>query len=141
MKKIIFYECELCRRRYTEKKHAEECERAKPPEYPIGCIYGDHKDSMYKNITFAVAKNRFTGHLNVGSSWACRDNGYGDSLGENTCGGNSLMLDKYHANLDFNHPTFKRMVNWLKSQNIPITVWDGEKAVPLSEYMSIDKTS
>lgn len=135
MKKIVQYECDICRQRYSEKEEAEKCEaRAFADEYPIGCMYGDHeKGSFYENITFAVATNDTDHHINLGASWACRDNGSGDSLGESLCSGNSLNLNNFDANLDFEHPTFKRMVEYLKSQNIPITIWDGENPVPFEK--------
>lgn len=60
MKKIVFYECEVCRQRYEDKKWAEKCEaKGNAKEYPIGCIYGNHeKGAFYENITFAVATNK-----------------------------------------------------------------------------------
>ncbi len=143
MRKIIEYQCEICFGVYREKKNAEACEaRGLPEGYPTGCLYGTTNDpkSFYAGITFAVAKNimgtRVSGHINMGSSWACRDiPGVGDSLGSRRCGSGSLKLSEYDANLDPEHPTFKRMVDWLKSQDIPITVWDGKKAIPLEEYL------
>lgn len=137
MKKIVFYECEVCRQRYEDKKWAEKCEaKGNAKEYPIGCIYGNHeKGAFYENITFAVATNKTWRHMNEGASWACRDNGAGDSLGESMCSGNSLSLREHDSKLDRNHPTFKRMVKWLQENNIPVTVWDGMKAVPYKKWM------
>lgn len=142
MKKIIKWKCELCGHIYDRKMYAVKCEEKGLPEtYPIGCLYGDHEpDAFYTDITFAVASNVFDeggslGHHNVGGSWACRDNGSGDTLGKHKCGGTFLRLSDHLANLDPEHPTFKRMVDWLKSQDIPITVWNGKKAIPLEEYL------
>lgn len=138
-KKIVYYECEICRRQYDHEKHAIECEaRGYGKEYPIGCIYGDHtKGAFYEKITFAVAENQIDGHYNSGCSWACRDNGPGDSLGDKRCAGPSLNLTHYNDKdfLDRNAGHFKRMVAWLKSQNIPITIWNGKKAVPYEEWI------
>lgn len=133
MKTIVQYECEICRQKYNYKS-AQACEaRGYAKEYPIGCIYGNHeKGAFYENITFAVAINVIDGHANFGSSWACRDTGAGDSLTE-TCGVNSLKLNISHSKLDFEHPTFKRMVEHLKSINIPITIWNGKTAIPYKE--------
>jgi len=126
MKKIIKYECEICRRQFKTECDCKNCEdMGEAPPYPIGCIY---ENPFYEDITFAVAHNNHDGHANFGSSWACRDNGYGDSLGVNQCGGVSLKLNK-NNNVDPTTPHFKRMVKWLRSQSIDITVWDGEKAV------------
>lgn len=136
MKMIILYKCEICGYMSRNKKEVEKCElRGYGKEYPIGCIYGNHSEnSFYKDITFAVAKNRTKkSHFNFGYSWACRDNGAGDSIGKNMCGGGGLYLSKSNGKLNFNHPTFKRMVMFLKYKNIPITIWDGEKAVKFDE--------
>jgi len=95
-------------------------------------IYGNHYDSrhIYKNITFAVAEIELYEHLNISSSWACRDGMYyGDSLGKNTCGMNSLNLNEYDSKLNFEHPTFKRMVAYLLKNNIPITIWNGKEPI------------
>lgn len=131
MIKITEWQCDICGRRYTSKGLAKECEEnGAAVEYPIGTIYGNHeKGAFYENITFAVATNDTKNHINTGGSWACRDTGYGDSLGESMCGGNSLNLNDYDAKLDFEHPTFKRMVEYLKSQGIPIYIWDGKNPV------------
>lgn len=142
MKKIVRYQCEICNVKYKEKSSALACEdKGLGEEYPIGCLWGNHDpDAFYTDITFAVASNIVKvwhlGHFNAGSSWACRDNGSGDTLGDSKCGTTFLDLNSYSAKLDPEHPTFKRMVDWLESQNIPVTVWDGKKAVPLEEYLS-----
>ncbi len=131
----IQYQCEICDNYYDTEKEALECEAKSKVSYPIGCIYGNHtSEGFYKDITFAVANNHFRMHTNIGGSWACRDNNhFGDSLGEETCGGNSLELNEYQGKVNKNHPTFKRMITWLKSQNIPITVWNGKEAIPYND--------
>lgn len=131
MKIVTWYECDVCRARYCTPEEAFACEsKPAPPVYPIGLIYGNHQDSMYRNITFAIATEELDGHMNISSSWACRDNSYGDSLDECTCGSGHLILYKCHSRLNKKHPTFIRMVYYLKSRSIPITIWDGKKAVP-----------
>jgi len=105
-------------------------------------IFASHGDGdFYENITFALAKNRIEGHANNMSLWACRDNGAGDSLGEQRCGGGPVpkVESDYGTNIDVEHPTFKRMVKWLKSQDIFVTVWDGEIAVPLDDFLAEKK--
>lgn len=141
MKVIVRYQCEICNGRYEEEDSALACEnKGLAEEYPIGCLWGNHKpEAFYTNITFAVAGNSIGpghhGHLNCGASWACRDNGSGDSLGDQRCGSGTLKLTDWDAHLDPEHPTFKRMVDWLESQDIPVTVWNGKKAIPLEEYL------
>lgn len=142
MKIVTEYQCEICGYKYDREEAAYRCEDRGPGrEYPIGCIYGDHRaGSIYKDITFAVAENSvevgtFTGHMNQGSSWACRDNGAGDSLGVSKCGGYSLHLGKSAHNVDPSTPHFIRMMHWLRKNQIEITVWDGEKAVLYATFL------
>lgn len=117
------YECEVCHQIYDD---ALECEARKALEYPIGLIYGDASGgSTHHNMTFAVAQVRIYRHYNNSGSWGCRDN-YGNEL----CGSGSLELEECGAAKDFTHPTFLRMVAYLKKMNIPITVWNGKEAVP-----------
>lgn len=138
------YVCGICGYKYSERYDCLACEqKGHAVEYPIGCIYGDlRKGAFYEDITFAVAENipdKMNPHLNNGGSWACRDNGSGDSLGDFMCGGSFLTLNEHNCFIDKNHPTFKRMVTWLESQDIPVSVWDGKKAVPfpLTKYTNI----
>jgi len=136
MKKIVQYECEICGRRSDDKGIITACENKKSPvEYPIGCIYGTHeKDNVYEHITFAVANNEIEGgilaHINSGGSWACRDNGLGDTLGNDKCCSSSgLSLTEYDSILDHDTPHFKRMVKYLEDRDIKVTIWDGKKAI------------
>ena len=146
MKKIVRYQCEICKREFNSEQAALDCEAdGLPPKYPIGCIYGDHEPgNFYEGITFAVASNRTMkySHANYGGSWACRDTGYlGDTLGEQKCGSGTLRLEKWHSNLDPEQPSFKRMVTYLKTLNLPlIYVWNGKKPVPLEEWLN-EKTA
>lgn len=141
MKRIIEYQCEICYQRYDSSRDAIKCEDRGPGrEFPIGCIYGNHDDtSMYEQITFAVAQNRIEKHANYGSSWACRDTGAGDSLGKDQCAGNSLYLNKHYAKVNPKTEHFKRMVKYLMSQQIDITVWApdgaGYDAVSYATFM------
>lgn len=92
----------------------------------------DNANGFYGNICFAVAGNHLMGHTNLLTMWACRNNGAGDSLGKYTCSG-GITTPYPHARVC---DVFIRMVNWLKENDIPITVWDGEKAVPLEEWLT-----
>lgn len=126
------YQCEICGDRSKEKSKALECEaKGLDFAYPVGMIFGNHtKEAMYNGITFAIAKIAYCGHLNDSALWACRDNGAGDSVGKEMCGnGGFLHFNEYQAHLDFNDPTFKRMVKFLNKSKIPITIWDGKKVV------------
>lgn len=136
MRVVTRYYCEVCDSSYDTPERALECEaRGLAFDYPIGMIYGNHEQgAFYKNITFATAQGlRADGHSDLRSSWACRDNEYGDSLGKSTCAGSIFNVGQYSGKLNFEHPTFKRMVAYLKSQNIPITIWNGKEAVPYEE--------
>jgi len=127
-----YYVCEVCHRTYDTLEAAEECENGIPLQSsPKGMIFGNHRiGTMYSEITFAVCKD--------GVAYACRDNQYGDSLG----GKNGSLCDaepcKGRSNnyLDITHPTFKRMVSFLQSKGIPVTIWDGEEVLSIEQYIS-----
>jgi len=132
--KIIpeLYECEVCHDRFSNIKTAEACEKVIAPAYPIGMIYGDHtRKAFYTDMTFAIAKIRIEGHSNDSPLWACRK--IGDTLGDRLCGGNFLELGKRDAKLKYDHPTFIRMVAFLTKRKIPITIWNGNKAIPYNK--------
>lgn len=145
VERVVQYKCKICGSRYNTIDAATKCaQRGFGREYPIGCIYGDHRpEAFYEKITFAVAKNRveigtMMGHMNNGLSWACRDGvGYGvhDSLGENMCSGNSLYLNKNKCHVDPSTSHFQRMIKYLRDSQIEITVWDGEKPVTYATFM------
>lgn len=140
--RIVAYQCKFCKLKYYgggAEIDAHQCEARGPgATYPIGCIYGNHStDSMYERITFAVATNRIEGHANMGASWACRDTGYGDSIGAEKCGGSTLWLSKGDCQLHLKAPHFHRMLSFLRSRQIDITVWDGEKPVAIGNFMRL----
>jgi len=117
-----------------------ECEaRGLPEEYPVGMIYGSHSKvgDLYWDITFAIAENNINKHANFPVLWACRDSGYGDNVGDQKCGGsNSFIANEYWADINIAAPHFKRMAAWLLVSKIPATVWDGEKPVPLWDWLA-----
>lgn len=140
VERIVEYKCKICGNRYEDLEYALECASKGVKEYPIGCIYGDHRpDAFYEKITFAVAENVIERHMNLGYSWACRDNGRGDSLGMHTCCGNSLHLYESLGYLDSNEPHFIRMVKFLKTTDHQITVWDGTKPILLEQFMELPR--
>lgn len=138
MKKVIYYECDICGARERIEDAIKACEaRGLPFIPPVGLIFGnaselDGRDKKPIGITFAIAKIYQQGHGVDAAMWACRNNGAGDSLGKELCGsGNGLNL---YGVPDLHHPTFKRMVTFLTKENIPITIWDGKEAVPIETY-------
>lgn len=136
MKTLIFYECDICRRRYNTKELAEECEsRGRPKPFPRGLIYGDHrKNRLYHEITFAIAKNNIDGHWNAPGSWAARDNGAGDNYGKVLCGGNyQEWKDVVSNNLDKGTPTYRRIYQYLVSKKIKPVIWNGTSIIPATE--------
>jgi len=146
MKTEIKYICEICNAKYQEEESALACE-ARGVEIacdkPIGLIYGNHQSGeMYHNCTFAVAQH-YRGdwgserHRICFNSWACRENVYGDSLGNDKCEGSDL--NEWYAHLNPETPHFKRMVTYLESNDIPVTVWNGKRPVPLQEWLQNKK--
>lgn len=127
------YQCEVCSNRFSTEQEALDCEARLIPNYTIGLIFGqsqDASDHHSHNLTFCVAEYRTIRHLNESGLWACRDNGSGDSLGSELCGSGGLSLGEHDAVKDFTHPTFLRMLTYLKSVDITPLIWDGEKEVP-----------
>lgn len=136
MKTVTHYECEICGGRFATPEGAEVCEaRGRGPEYPIGTIYGNHYSDCHhdKDLCFAVAENDLVDHYNNGASWACRDNGCGDSLGDELCGGPSLSLGEHDGHVDLSHPTTRRMIQWMRGAGIKPLLWNGIEAVELPE--------
>lgn len=134
MKTRTQYQCEICDRWYDTREDAEACEnRGLAKAYPVGMLYGNHTPGeIYADITLAVADSRPTGHNNYVSAWACRSGGFGDSLGKEQCSSGFFTgLNEWSAKLNRFHPTFVRMVAYLRSQGITPTIWNGKEAVPL----------
>lgn len=151
MTHISYYVCDICHEHFDTAKEAQQCEdqgRAEgdAEKFPIGMILGE-KDGFYSNMTFALAQHELLEdrHSSTYVTWACRDGGpYGDSLGHNLCcspNGNDTasLRPGYNDTPDIHAAHFKRMVSWLQSRNIPVTVWDGTRAVPLEEYLDTHK--
>ena len=135
MLKKIVYICEVCRREWADMTSALDCESGgTAPIWPVGLIFGtpQNEKDLYKRITFAIADNGPVGHINELVLWACRDTVAGDSLGDDRCGGNQM---KPYGSPDPSHQTFNRMVEWLQSNGHNVTVWDGQRAAPLEEYL------
>lgn len=136
MKKIEYFQCEICKSQFDSFEDAFECEKKPAPrEYPKGLIFADNrKGAFYEEIIFCVAKNSVEGHVNNISLWACRNNKFGDSLGKDMCGSNnSATLNENSVHINRNMSEFGRMVKFLKDNGIPITMWNGNKAISLIE--------
>jgi hypothetical protein len=133
------YMCEVCYTKYDTPQEAIACESQSVPEYPIGMIYGDNREgAFYKGIVFAVAGNRIEQHWNSISNWDCRADSYGvgDSLGDAQCGtGSGSRLTEHDAHVNTKSPEFFRMVEYLEDEGYDIIIWDGEKPVPLNDYL------
>jgi len=126
------YVCEICRQRYPTREMAERCEARGPGrEYPIGMIYG----LCDRDLVFAIISNNVQRHSNWPCFWVTRDNGASDTLGvDSICGGSSL---DHPCPPNPETPAFRRMIKFLRSRSIDITVWDGEKPVSLNNWMQL----
>ena len=135
-----YYVCEVCQRHHDIMESAEKCENAIPPQFPPkGMVFGNHRSgAMYSDITFAISIAEMKGHFIRCASYACRSIKYGDSLGDvgGLCDA-APSKGKLNNYLDPLHPTFIRMVSFLQSKGISVTVWDGEEVLTLIQYMSI----
>lgn len=134
MKTIIEYQCEICGEKYDDSYFALDCEKAGLPDtskLPIGLMHECHHHGFVGIFAIArVDQNNYSKHcLSIGF-WACRSNVHGDSLGEETCGGQDSHVTtdeegmkkyiKWHSLTDskVGCPEYERMVKYLKSQNI-----------------------
>jgi hypothetical protein len=109
------YRCPICRRDYDSRENAQAClDKQVPKLLPIGTVFS--MGDFYSGITFCIASNEkaIDRHYYEPSLWACRNNGCGDSLGNDHCGGNFSNVQPPIQTL----PTFKRMIDYLKSVNI-----------------------
>lgn len=142
MKKIIQYQCELCNTKYEDEKEALACEaqgRAMPSVRETHIMYqlGD----FYHNITFCVdIWEAYNVHACQPYLWACRDNGCGDSLGDEHCGSpndicwhNEEYMNEYKKVTDRTSPHFRRMVKYFVDKSIDVRYWDGKKVITMSE--------
>lgn len=104
--------------------------------YPVGMMFALNWERAAK-IVFAVAalerEKKGHGHL-IDRAWACRDNGYGDTIADDDYvqgpGRNRIVPP------DPSLPAFRRMVDSLREKGIEPTVWDGERPVPLEEFLA-----
>jgi hypothetical protein len=136
-----YWTCEICGAKEKTQAHALICEaRGLPQEYPVGLIFGDSRPgAFYEGIVFAIFENKTEGHTNYPTLWACRTDRYtGDSLGEDVCcGGNNVRLNNEDSMVDPHSPEFLRMVRFLLNrEDIEPTVWDGEQAIPLNNWLA-----
>lgn len=133
MKKIILYQCEICGKIHEQEIDAKECEMKgefDSSKYPVGLMF-EYYHHGYVGI-FAIPEkiqfwNNRINHLGHTGYWACRKN-YGDSLGDQQCGGDFFKSDdeslkgwiKHHivSPKHVNGDEFNRMVKFLKSQGI-----------------------
>lgn len=151
MKKL--YKCEGCGdlHDYEDKALACEAHGVGREIVPKGTIISLHG---YKDMVFAIAGGRASGHYCDYFFWACRDTDVGDSLGEEKCGAEFLtdldfliagkttpFLDRDGAKrtAQFHRVSvplrkskaFNRMVKWLKKNKMKPAFWDGEKIVKI----------
>ena len=135
---ITKHYCDDCNSSHDTLEGAERCEsQGRPANKPIGMIFGDNRpNAFHSQIILAIAgPDTHDWHGYGPPTWAARDmEGVGDSFGDERCGGGDLgEMDKEQAHIDFNMPAFGRMVDYLTSEGIEITIWDGERAVPIAE--------
>lgn len=149
MKKIVLYECEICHSRHENEEYIKQCEaKGRPIPRPdlVGVIFGDNRlGAFYEEIVFAIPEiYGYAESLPVASSphyldshlWACRNNGCGDSIGDEYCGGsNFFKYDNLENHIDTSLPAFDRMVKFLRKRGLTpkiimpdgtIEVWKGE---------------
>jgi len=133
MKTKTIYECEICGKISVNKDSIQRCENKGRFNIESAPKYVMIQQDFYKNITFCVITyEKFNNHFGEPILWACRDNGYGDSLGKEKCYRqhlikNSEYFSEYDAVKDFKSDHFKRMVKYLRENNLPVQYWDGKE--------------
>lgn len=137
MKKIVQFECEICKHKYESEKEAVDCEalgKFNGSKYPAGLMFEYHHHDFVGIFSFPAKPKANDyghkgGHIGESAWWACRTEKYkGDTLGKDLCGHSYLYSDEKGFNewKDLNIvtkekvkcPEFKRMVAYLKSKNI-----------------------
>ena len=129
----VLWTCTICHTDYVDKESAEACEaRGAGQDYPIGMLW-----TFNAHYTFAVAGRRSNPHrpdvalhYQAGHSSGRQDESLPVS---GTCSSVSMAL-LVPPRPD--SPTFKRMVDALDLAGIPVTCWDGTRAVPLVDFLA-----
>jgi len=158
MKKIIIFECDICRNQYRVENHdsiekakieCEACEArgyADPnriDHYVINQIIDGGIRMTFCNLPFSVNKH----HLRA-TSWAARDQFFkntenkiiptiNDNYGEMVCAGGNDSFIEAMSNVEFYKskkvvefgPHFLRMVRYMRSIGLPAKYWNGESVV------------
>ncbi len=133
MKKLITYQCEICRREYSNEKNAIECEKRgyfDPTKITPGFMF-PYKHNGFVGI-FSIPEighiktERTDKHFGIMSYWACRR--YGDDSFPNLCGSDYVYSSQEELNKFIRYrimdkeyigcPEFNRMVINLKSRGI-----------------------
>jgi hypothetical protein len=136
----VNYYCEICGRMSKNKEEILDCEARgviDTEELIKEYQYIIHQDVDSK-LTFAIKNIDPSYHQFEVDLWACRDNGAGDTLDNEICGNCSsyksmINPEKYsgsyfgewNATTDLESSHFKRMVQYLIDNNIPVRYWDG----------------
>jgi len=124
------YQCEICGTRSDNIEKIQKCEARESIVYPIGLVFGNHSpDDIYKDITFCVGSivDRPHSHVVDSKLWACRDNGLGDDLYKSYCmSPNELKVNVFNNNLNYRHPTFQRMIDYLEKVEIQPLLWNNK---------------
>jgi hypothetical protein len=128
------YICEVCRARFDTEIEAIACESQVTPEpHPVGLITAGKRGDFYdEKLAFAIAVCTIRHHRRCIGLWACRDNGNGDSLGDDMCGGGGAgeTIEEFKQSW-LKRPPIKRLVAYLLSQGIEPLVMVKGKIVPL----------
>lgn len=149
MKTLSKYQCELCYAVYDEKEIAERCEaRGIPTPWPMGMIFANHRAGDFKDYTYCVMREKVKEHDTVHNPTLYTISCNAERFTPVITGTQSPAivaslfnhsLCRQQATVDPSTASFKLMVKNLNERNIPITVWDGEKPVPLEEWYKVRK--
>jgi hypothetical protein len=132
-----WYFCEICGYCYRTAAEAEACEaQGRPVQPPPGILrvcsfYG--RDMAFATSRHCVPKPR--SHNVRDSYWACRDNGLGDTLGDETCGSVNGWHPEPFDEVWLTLPPMRRLVGWLLSQGIQPLGWIDGRPQPIDDLL------
>jgi hypothetical protein len=141
MRTISRFACEVCGAEFADADSALACEAAPVvPAYPAGMVF-----AAGTGWTLAVAEpntpERDHGRL-FRAGWSCHDyyerrgaTPVPDDLpdGETLAWGAPLLPGNRP---DPGDPTFERVLSRLRRAGVPVTIWDGDLAVSLADYLA-----
>lgn len=135
MKTVTFYDCEICRARFLEARHAIQCEdRGREEALPLYLIaQNTQRGAFYKGLVFMSHELTREGHGIGYGFYITRPTAVGDSF-KKECGGDRGNLTP-STSPDVESPEFQRMIEFARKEGIVPMIWNGKKPVSVSKFL------